>query len=394
MGFLIIVFMGLAIIEIELLVLLLLISRYKKKKDLSKSNRQEYSNYEEKIKAFAITISILLVLVIIFSIILFSPYPNKVKYSLIDVVPKDTIGLPMDVFYEQEFIFTISGWEGKLQYDKNEDRIAGNFQYKKIIEDDFGNTFLVSSGSNKIILENIKQKNLLESSIGWFFEKNIEISSKKKFFNKFVTVTLLSSKSSLSSAKYEYTLFREKPYFKVQFSANTLTKDKLDQSAYGIILKEFDLYLPNGTILKNDNYITELNEKVDIILDGNEVPLSHVSYLSDKVDLNKSAIKRQGSTFYLEQPKYEIFYNNKTNQTIIIYSPIIKKAINSFYWNVFWFYVSEDNGKYPPLYFIILEESKLAYCDEEWIIQSKYYDGNLQEYIDSSVDKMRGIKDE
>lgn len=272
----------------------------------------------------AIFISLLIVVLIVASIIILVQPSLKAKYSLLDVSPSNSIGLPMAIYYNQNKFFSISGWESQLNFSGKEDRIAGN------------------------------------NLTGWFFNSTINIDERKVSSNKYINAKLIPNNNSINYMLYNYTLFKDKPYFKVQFIADTQNNSRLGDMAYGWVTSGFDIYLANGTIVKNDNSLTYVN--------GTSV--------------------MGGSAFSINDSNYEIFYNPDKNASIIAYSPNTEQFENSFYWNVFWVYVNGDNGIYHPLYFIILEDAKLSFENGKWQVQSKYYSGEIEKYIYSSVSDM------
>ncbi|MBA3064709.1 hypothetical protein FP803_04705 [Candidatus Woesearchaeota archaeon] len=330
-------FILIELIFVEVLILILLVILSKKRK-LDKTQKRPISQAEKEIleivkefpkekpikeaskikfpknKYLILSISVFLVFVILFSIILFVEPSEDIKYQHLDVVASNSTGLPMSIYYKQNKIFIINGWESKLIYSEKEDRIAGN------------------------------------NKTGWFFEDPITITDKKTLDNKYSSV-VMDSKNDITKAKFDYFLFKRKPYFKIQFSAQTQDNSKLGLMAYGFNLKEYDIYIPHGTKLENDNVVTKTDETT----------------------------LREGSTHEFDNINYEIFHNPETNLSIVIYGKEIEIFKNSFYWNVYWVYVGGNDGIYEPIYFIILEDSELNYEEGAWQVKLKYYDGELTE---------------
>ena len=84
-----------------------------------------------------------------------------------------------------------------------------------------------------------------------------------------------------------------KPYLKLQMFVKT--EKELEKSGYGFILRNFNIYLPNGTILKND-------------------------YLNIEGNLT--------GTNYKEKVQYEIFFNEKEYNEFLKYKEVEgKKAV-------------------------------------------------------------------
>lgn len=278
-------------------------------------------NSRKRSKEFIILpASILLVILILAGIVFFVRPTVEAKYEPLDVVAKNTSGLPMDIYLHQNRLFTISGWESKINYNNKLDRIAGN------------------------------------NVTGWFFEDSVVLTENKTWNNKFVSVSI-DNDSNITQAKFDYTLFKKKPYFKMQLTANAENNSKLNQAHYGFVIKGYDIYLKNGIILENDNNITTL----------------------------KGITNRTGSLHEINSTNYQIFHDTATNRSIIIYSEKPTIFLDSFYWNVYWVYVNGTSGQYPPLYVIILENFNLTFSDGKWQVQSKYYSGELEQYINKSV---------
>ncbi len=276
-----------------------------------------------KNKKLALLVSIIFIFLILELIFLLVEPPKEIKYQHLDVEASNSTGTPMRIYYKQNKILTINGWECKLNYNEKEDRVSGN------------------------------------DKKGWFFEDPITMTDKKTWGSKYSSI-IINSKNNITKAKFEYVFYKRKPYFKLKFSTQTKDNAKLGLMAYGFNLKEYDIYIPNGTKLENDNNITKVNETT----------------------------LREGSTHEFNNINYEIFHNPKTKLSIVIYGKEIEKFKNSFYWNVYWVYVDRTDGIYEPVYFIILEDSELNYENGAWQIKSKYYNGELTKYIYSSVDYM------
>lgn len=271
-----------------------------------------------------ILISIILVVAIIAGIMTLAQPAIKTKYNYLDILSDNSSYLPMNVYYKQLFLFNIYGWEGKLSYNSTEKRVTGDSEFA-----------LFNKNSSRL-----EQSKILSST-------------------KLLNFKLNNFNSSVLESDYNYTLYKNKPYFKVQFLADTINNSNLGSAAYGLVLTKYDIYLANGTITLNDNNVITINETQVI----------------------------NGSSFSINNSKYEIFFNPETNKSIIFYSPDVLRFDNSFYWNVHWVYVSGNNGVYSPLYVIVLEDAQLTYKNG-WQVKSKYYSGDLEQYINKSVTAM------
>src|SRR3989344_6506889 len=136
-----------------------------------------------------------------------------------------------------------------------------------------------------------------------------------------------------------------KPYLKLQMFVKT--EKELEKSGYGFILRNFNIYLPNGTILKND-------------------------YLNIEGNLT--------GTNYKEKVQYEIFFNEKD---AIIIAGDFDYIDNLFRWEVFRPYISKhENGVFSPLYVIYIKNAELNFENDSWIVNSKQFTGNVEDYIE------------
>jgi hypothetical protein len=320
----------------------------------------------------------IIILFVILTILLFSSPKIKLKYNPLDVITHESTSLPMDIYYNQNKIFLISGWESKLQYDNNELRVSGNLGQKETFEIN-GKNYSIYDGSNKIEIKETTQTDSIPNS--WFYNNQFNILEQQARSNKIINVSLLNGQE-INSANYNYLFYKNEPFFKIQFSAKTNNTEKLGEMAYGISLKDYNILLPNGTIKLNDNGREILEEEKQILFEGKETTSEEI--LNKIPEEDKEMISRSGSTF-ISKEKYQIFF--KKEKAIIIYSPKIIEYKNSFYWNVYWAYVNEENGIYSPLYLIVLENPEFEY-ENGWNVKSKHFSGNIEEYINKSVETM------
>jgi hypothetical protein len=352
---------------------------------------REISEIEKfTIKKPWIILGSIILIILIFGGIYFFTQPNTdIKLLPLDVVVSNSTGLNSNIYYEGEHFFILNGWESKLKLNEKEDRLFGKEQYKEIAFDDNGVAYTVISTERGIILEPLTTNPEKTSKIGWF-TKPEQISIEEQAEGKEKQIKILLSSDEINS-KINYYLFKYKPYFKTEFLTQ-IENNELEDFAYGLILKDYDIYLPNSTILKNDNKLIEEGKTVDIILKENNQESTNVSKgllesVSTKVDTSRQVKTRTGSTYETKSP-YQIFYNSDKDLAIITYSPETLYYKNSFYWNVYWIYVPHlGNGTYPPIYTIIIENPNLTYDEdaEDWHIESKQYTGNTKDYIDQVV---------
>ena len=148
------------------------------------------------------------------------------------------------------------------------------------------------------------------------------------------------------------------PYLKLQIFANT--EKELEKAGYGFNLKGFNIYLPNQTILRND-YSKEA---------GAPKGINHRNIIAN----------------------YEIFYNEKD---VILIAGDFDSVDNFFEWEVFRPWISKHEKKllekasskeaevFSPLYIIYIKDVKeLKYENNTWMIKSKQFAGNVEEYIE------------
>lgn len=356
-----------------------------------------------KIKKRWVILGSLIIIIIIFALIYLLTKPPTgpaVKLSPLDAVASN-VSASATIYYKNSPLFSISGWETKLNYKNKEDRLFGKEEYKKIVFDEKGKAYTAISLDNEIRLEPLSTNPEEITKIGWFTKpEQINVSEEKERVEKQIKVSLFSKESEIKNAEFSYNFFKNKPYFKVQFSASAENLSELVDFAYGFILKEHDIYLSNGTILKNDNGIIDLNKTVEIVLQQNKKTTKNISQnlakaVSEKIDITRKAITRKGSFYSVNDSDYEIFYNSNKSLAIIAYSPETLYFENSFLWNVFRCYVGHlSNGEYPELYFIITENAQLNYDKEleDWQISSKEYEGHVTDYIYKIVSEIEATE--
>lgn len=360
----------------------------KEVKRVENINEESVRNLRKNInlnKKTVISISVLLIIIIL-GIMFYSTYnPINVKYKPIDIEIRNTSGLPSNVFYEGKALFSLSGWESFLNYGKN-DRFFGNEQYKKIIFDSGGRAYTQIALDDQIRLEPLASDPNKVTLIGWFVE-----SDSKKIMGAInkgsKEVSLLLNNTKLS-AGFSYLLFKNKQYFIFNFSPQVVNLSSLGDFALGFIANKFDIYLPNGTILKNDNNVTKTDRNINVVIVGNASNASKDS-LKQKVPsdvLSRNIIIRKGSYSKFDALDYEIFLNNNSQGFIVFSEEEENKFENLFQWNIFRIYIShQQNGIYTKAYFIILDNANLHYDYEnkDWVIEDKYYSGSARNYINS-----------
>ncbi len=328
--------------------------------------------------------AILLIILVFVGIFMFAE-PSK-NADLMSIRNSNSTGITSYNYYKNSNTFLLSGWESKLNLNNNEDRLFGKESYRQIITYN-GTNYTTLSTSNGIIIDSLTTDPEQVTKIGWFTNPNqTSVSETNEKRIKEVSVDLYSE--NLNSG-FDYYLFKQKPYFKIEFSASSNDNSELGNFAYGLILSGYDIYTDKLEIYNNDYSLTETNQTIDIILRENGTQTTNISQelresVSEIVDTNKLVTIRQGSTHEINNSKYEIFYNEDKKLGIIFYAPNTLYFKNSFYWNVHWIYVPHlGEGKYPPLYVIVLEQPELSYDSQQgdWYVDSKKYEGYIMDYI-------------
>ncbi|MFA5173556.1 MAG: hypothetical protein WC438_00055 [Candidatus Pacearchaeota archaeon] len=345
-------------------------------------------------KHWIILSSVILVILILGIIYLFAQPAKQASFKPLDVTINNKTAFSSTILYEKASLLALTGWESKITYNNKEDRIFGKEDYKKVIFDEKGNAYTYISLDNEIKIEPLTTNPNTVTKVGWFTKpEQITIKEDKSWLEKTEVVTLTSD-SDVTNAVYTYNFYKNKPYFKVQFSADAENPEKLGKFAYGLVLKDYDIYLPNRTILLNDNKITDLNTPIELAIYQDDKRFINVSdklqeEISQDTNTEKNAVKRTGS-IYKTESEYEIFYNPNTQNTIIIYSPNVDYFENSFLWQVFRVYTSGENGQYPPLYFIVIPNSDLTYNEQaqDWTIVAKE-SINAKDYINKMINEIK-----
>lgn len=335
----------------------------------------------------AILISVFLILFVVGFIVITNYNPSKVRYNPVDIEIKKSGSLTAQVFYQDKPFIAIHGWESLLNLNGKKDRLYGKEQQKKIIFDEKGKAYTYTSTDEKIIIEPLKEDPSKATREGWFVEsdtKDITILPGKK--TKLVSISLSHSDKRVS---LDYTVFKEKPYFTSEISIQHLTSNEsekiLGYFAYGYVAQGYDVYLPNGTILKNDNQIIKTNKSIGLSF-SKEINESDVKNLESKlpneIDLSKQAIQRKGSTYEINNIEYQMLINNESRGFLIFTESERNTYENIFAWNIHRVYIYPNElGFYPKVYTALFENLTVEYKENDWEISSKQFKGKLKEYI-------------
>jgi len=332
-------------------------------------------------KGVVIGIGIFLILIILGVIIYVNYDPSKIRYQYIDIEVRNASGLPMNVYYKERSLFSLSGWESMLKQGNQSDRLYGNEQYRKIIFDDKGKAYTYIRLEDQIRLEPLTMDPGKVTRIGWFSSQSdvrIEDNIRKEY--KKTSVSL-----GFDNVEINYLIPKKENYFKVMIKADNYTDFSL-----GFVLNGYDIYLPNGSILINDHQNVDLNKQVDLIVVGN-LTENEKDFLKNKVgseDKKSKAIQLNGTSTSFDDTDYEIFVKN--DSAIIVFSEMPTRFENLFKWNVFRIGVDQGNNAY----LVILDNANLTYSEDklDWIINDRYFNGSANDYIDLVLNKMGEIE--
>ena len=352
----------------------------KEEEKVEKIVEKDIKKVEKEIKLHkgaVMGIGILIILIILGVIVYVNYDPSKIRYQYIDIEVKNVSGLPMNVYYKEQSLFGLSGWESMFKQENKSDRLYGNEQYKKIIFDDKGKAYTYIRLEDQIRLEPLTQDPGRVTRIGWFSsQSNISIKNEMKKEYKKVNVLL----SNENNVEINYLIPKKENYFKIGVNGN------YTEFLLGFVLNGYDIYLPNGSILINDHQNVDLNKQVDLIVVGNLSELEKEG-LTNKVgseDKKSKAIQLNGTGTSFEDMDYEIFMKNDSG--IMVFSEMPTRFENLFKWNVYRIGIEQGNSAY----FVILDNANLTYSEEgfDWMIKDRYFNGTANDYIDVVLNKM------
>ena len=169
---------------------------------------------------------------------------------------------------------------------------------------------------------------------GWFSDSDTKIVSLDETeYDHIMRVSWRNETKDPSEIGYIFTLPRDGGYIKVQTFVNG-TKT-LFGIAPGFVAQDYNVYLPDGTMLENDR-----------------------------------------KTTYLEYLQYEVFHNN--NSAIYAYSPSLVYMRNMFKWNVF-----RSVFLYPsdPLYIRYVPQVDLTPSGDGLVMETPGYNGTVDDFL-------------
>jgi len=313
----------------------------------------------------------IIVFILVWIIFLIGNPKGPVLYNKpIMIMNKESNEIPIQIYnYKNKFLI-LSEYETILSYSK-EDKILGTNKYKEISNLD-GKQYSLQRLNNLILLET-KQ---IDMTRGFFFKETDFKKQEDKGSIK--RIYWYNQEKDPSKIGYIFTIPKNKPYFKVQLFAETKNNNLLTSIGYGLIIN-YSIYLPNGTILKNDYEKLSVDKLKPIILDGKEQDPNNPLFRN----LPKETITELRGTNYKTIPTkpYQIFYDDQN--AIIIFANKIDYIDNLFQWRVFRIFISqkENENTFVPLYIAILNDAKLEWKGNTWIITSKEFNGDVETLI-------------
>lgn len=315
------------------------------------------------IKSLIYSLVILIIVSIIF--LIGNPRGPLLFNKPVQIISKESIENPMSIYnYKNSMIF-FNGWEVILYYNKQERVLGTNYQEN-----------LLELNNNKYLIQNTEEQTKLIQKVKpvGFFQKETD---KKEIEESKETTKIYwyNKEKDPSKIGYIFTVPKKQFYFKVQLFAETNNPEQLKEAGYGMVIKGYDIYLPNGNILKNDYERIQTNEPKDIILEG--VKQDPNNPLFQNLVENKIILK---GTNHKTVAEYQIFYNKE--KAIIIWGEF-DYMDNLFKWEVFrpFFTKKASNNTFKPLYIAILNEVTLNYQNNTYQIQSKEFNGDIKTLI-------------
>jgi len=342
-------------------------------------------NINKKIIFLSTTFLISFILVVLF---IFAPEKKYEKFEKpLDIRISNLSDINSKIFYNKMEIFSFSASESLVFYNEKNERLfgketkyvfgekkdfkKGNIDYRYLFFDDYGKAYTFSEYPDKIIIEPLTTNPNKVEKIGMFTDLS------KVKIERFDQKNRIEIKINFQEDQYNsgliFDFYKSKPFFKIRFNSDN---PKIKNFNYGFIFYDYDLYLQNGSVLKNDHKEEYSNSNKKIFLKtGNEtseeIPEPILSSLSNSFDINKKEFLING-TYYELESEYEIFVNKNKKLAVVMFSdyPIYFK--NSFYWNVYRVNsYKEENGFYSPVYFVVLENPNLIFKNQKWNIDKE-----------------------
>jgi hypothetical protein len=326
-----------------------------------------------------------------------SKSPDSFRFSRLDFSVKNVSGIPISVIYDNKNLFTLSLFESELKINNTKDRLFGSSQYRTIVFDEKGKAYSYIILDNEIRVEPLNVNPEKTTNIGWYYNvSDIEIKNEDSKNKKMSRINLKNSDNKISSSDFTITLDKKNQFLKLVYEFNP-SDNILTEFSYGLLFNNWDIILPNSTLIKNDNNITTKNEKINIYLyqkNKTQVYFGNIyETIKKEKNLDKNIIERKGSFYVFENIDYQIFINRNKSIAVVVFSSESLEFQNHFSWNVFRAKVKKGNvnsyNKFNPLYFIILENPNFSYDDflDDWIIDSRKYSGSLGYHINEIIYK-------
>ncbi len=266
------------------------------------------------------------------------------------------------IYFKNEPLININGWDTIIKYGSTAKKLFSINQKKEFD----GKFYYIHETGDKI--------ELLSS----------DLSLEKSFFGSIIDKTCFN----LYCIKYSFlgvnNLYKsiETLTMKDKNHLNINTDFYVENGSlsvgYGLLIKGFDIFLPNGTSLKNDHLSEKTKSLKKLFLDGEIKPVD--TYLSSGSITNVVLNKGTNYKIFLEED-YQIFYNSDKKIAIIVFADDIDYVENLFQWEVFRFWINgedyEDKAK-TSLNIVFLSDAALGYTNKTWMIKSNEFDGDVK----------------
>ncbi len=208
----------------------------------------------------------------------------------------------------------------------------------------------VSLGSNELVYDGVNKNSFSSEKYkyAWFSaeedSREMTIDETDKSYR--LSTLLSNDDKEVSAIEFAFELPKDSDYLMVQMSTKTPDCTKLGEAGYMFLIPGYDVYLPDGQLLINDNETNYL----DLTLTDN----------------------------------YQVLYNNEA--AIIITASEITRVRNAFQHQVYKIYVREHlEGVFAPAYLLYVPGARVTFQDGELVIQTTDYEGTVKGYIELEI---------
>lgn len=164
-----------------------------------------------------------------------------------------------------------------------------------------------------------------------------------------LTSLVYGDSNGITGIQASYTLPKNDRYIKMQISVESTDLGLLEEAGYSLNTDYFDVYLPNGQILRNDR----LTNYSDISLGGNHLALMDrdnvIIIASDKIERMNLAFETQALKLFVKE--------------------------------------AEGKGKFKPLYIMYLPNSSVSHYEGNIALQTGDYIGTLVDFLEIALNE-------